>query len=233
MVEVLFGESEATFMKIAIENGAISADSEKIICLDLKLDIGNIKEDIDSDHRNKLMEYVSKGETIRIWYSNTPHDMCGFYYLCNLLKGFSNEILSVKLPDYIQVDDIVLSYENWGEVLPEKFDTFLKYEKKISQMEINLFSSKWEELVKDNSPLRAVVNGQLIGVPIDFYDYLIYKYIGDKPIKEVALIGEILATHLLGVEDWWYASRIQYMIENNKIKIVEDSHNEYLRVISI
>lgn len=266
MIEVLFGESEAAGMKIAKEKGVIFGRQEKVICMASMLDIGHIREEIDSDYRqnlifnmytqngydnsqdvlkelkkagkqyvdekNRLMDYVSKGETIRIWYSNAPYAMCGFYYICDLLKNVSNEIFVLKLPEYVQIDNnITASYQSFGEVMPDKFDMFLRYEKKISQTEKRMFANRWLELVEDNSPLRAVVNGQLIGVSEDFYDNFIYKHIGFEPIKEVRLIGDIIGNYQLGISDWWYASRIEYMIENNKIKIVEDSERKYLRTI--
>ena len=265
MIEVLFGESDAEALKIAIEKRVISGSTEKVICLALMLDIGDIRENIDSTYRQNLifdmytengydnseetlkelrnavrqyadeqsrfMDYVLKGEPIRIWYSNAPYDMCGFYYICHILKDISNEIFIVKLPEYIQIQDMVLAYQGWGQIVAENFDTFIRYEKKISRIEKIMFSNKWLELVEDNSPLRAVVNKQLIGVPVDFYDHLIYKHLGFEPIKEVQLIGDIMSKYQLGVGDWWYASRIEYMIHNNKIKIVEDCVNKYERII--
>lgn len=266
MIEVLFGESEAASMKIAIEKGVISGSVDKVICLALMLDIGDIRENIESPYRQELifdmytqngydnseesleelqkvgrkyidehqkfMKYALKGEPIRIWYSNAPYAMCGFYYVCNILEDISNEIFTVKLPEYIQIQDTVIAYENWGEVVPEKFGEFIRYEKKMSKIEIIIFANNWLELVDDNSHLRAVVNGQLIGVPVDFYDHLIYKHIKFKHIKEVGLIGEILGIYQLGIGDWWYESRIEHMIENNKIRIVEDSDKKYERIIS-
>ncbi len=266
MIEVLFGESEAASMKATIEEGVISGSTDKVICLALMLDIGDIRENIDSPYRDelifdmyaqhvydyteesleevkqigrkyieehdKLIKYALEGESIRIWYSNAPYAMSGFYYVCNILKDISNEIFTVKLPEYIQIQDAVMAYEKWGEVIPEKFSELIKYEKKMSKIEKIMFANNWLELVEDNSPLRAVVNGRLIGVPIDFYDHLIYKHLKFKHIKEVGLIGEILGYYPLGVEDWWYASRIDYMIDNNKIRIVEDSDNKYERTIS-
>lgn len=266
MVEILFGENGATSMKMAIEKGVISGTLENVICLDLILDIGNIREKVDSTYRqnlifdmytqngydnsedtlkelqevknqyidehNRLMDYVLKGEPIRIWYSNTPYDMCGFYYICDLLKDVSNEISAVKLPGYIQIHDVIVLYQSWGEIIPEKFSAFIKYGKRISQMERKLFGDDWLKLIEDNSPLRATINGQLIGVPVDFYDHLIYKYLKVKPMKEIQLIGSILENYPIGVGEWWYASRIEHMIENNKIKILEDSDMKYLRILS-
>ena len=47
MIEVLFGESEAAAMKISKEKGIIVGDSEKVICLALMLDIGDILDIIN------------------------------------------------------------------------------------------------------------------------------------------------------------------------------------------
>ena len=268
MIEVLFDESAAATMQMAKKEGIINGDKEEVICLALMLDIGDIREDADSQYRgnliyemytqnsydnspetlkelknigsiyaneqNRLIEYVSKGESIRIWYSNAPYSICGFYYVCNLLRDTSNEIFTVKLPDYIKEDEgIVIEYKRWGETPFEKFDIFLRNEKKISKIETKVFSDYWLELKNDNSPLRAVVNGQLIGVPEDFYDYLIYKSLSKGAMKEVRLIGDILGQYPLGISDWWYASRIEKMIENNKINIIEDSDRKYTRTISM
>ena len=68
-------------------------------------------------------------------------------------------------------------------------------------------------------------------VPEDFYDFLIWKHLSDKPRKEARVIGDILGTSMLGVGDWWYAKRIEYYIDRGDILIVEDSANTYARVI--
>ena len=69
-------------------------------------------------------------------------------------------------------------------------------------------------------------------VPEDFYDFLIWKHLSDKPRKEARVIGDILGTSMLGVGDWWYAKRIEYYIDRGDILIVEDSANTYARVIN-
>lgn len=37
-----------------------------------------------------------------------------------------------------------------------------------------MYALEWTDLVNENSPLRAVINGKLIGVPEDFYDFRIW-----------------------------------------------------------
>lgn len=182
----------------------------------------------------RLKRYLADGKPIRVWYSDAPYSKCGFYQLCAGLQKYQNEISAVKLPEYrIRTDNTIVSYKNWGEVAAEEFAGFLYCEKKLSKEEIRMYAILWSILQEDNSPLRAVVNGKLIGVPEDFYDFLIWKRITRKPIKEARLIGEILGHNQLGVGDWWYAKRIDYFIQNGKIKIVEDSENSYARTICL
>ena len=233
MIEVLFAESEAASMKAAKntiviakadgptsiwmagkkrpperERGAwIEGTSDEVICLGFMLDIGNIKEEIDSEYRKKLIysmyaqeqwgraettdaelqkagdcyctelqrlhNYLRDGESIRIWYSEAPYSMCGFYYLCSILRNYKNEIHAVRMPRYKVCPNGIVSYQNWGEVAAEEFAGFLNFEKELSEEEITMYSILWNTLREDNSPLRAAVNGKILGVPEEFYDFLI------------------------------------------------------------
>jgi hypothetical protein len=137
----------------------------------------------------------------------------------------------VKLSEHVVREDCIVSYANWGEVAAEEFAGFLSYEKILTEDEFRMYAQNWTDLVSENAPLRAVISGQLISVPEDFYDFLIWKHLSDKPRKEARVIGDILGTSMLGVGDWWYAKRIEYYIDRGDILIVEDSANTYARVI--
>ena len=291
MIEILFGESEACAMKaaknkvvIASVNGPasvwmagkktpppkpfsgwIEGTSEEVICLGFMMDIGNIKESMDSSYRRELIysmyaqnqwgqdeeleeelknvgdvyikelkrlkNYLDLGESVRIWYSDAPYSRCGLYSLCQMLKDNEIAISVVKLPEYVVREKETTIYQSWCEVSAEEFAGFLPYEKSLSKEEVRMYAALWSELVEDNSPLRAVVNGRVIGVPEDFYDFLIWKRLKNVPVKEARLIGEILGHTQLGVGDWWYARRIEYYLKQGKIHIVEDSENKYARII--
>lgn len=182
----------------------------------------------------RLRAYLAEGESIRIWYSDAPYSRCGFCHLCAGLQKYQNEISVVKLPEYkVRPDASIVSYTNWSEVAAEEFAGFLTCEQKLSKEEIRMNAILWKGLQEDNSPLRAVVNGKLVGVAKDFYDFLIWKRITRKPIKEARLIGDIFGHNQIGVGDWWYAKRIDYYIQTGKIRIVEDSENKYARTICL
>lgn len=52
MIEVLFGESEASAMKITLKSGKLGSDA---VCLAFALEIGDIRKPVTSDYRAKLL----------------------------------------------------------------------------------------------------------------------------------------------------------------------------------
>ena len=218
MIEVLFGESEAASMKAAKSTVVLSktdgptaiwtagkkkpprkekgqwiqGTDDEVICLGFMMDIGDIQEKSDSEYRKNLIYslyaqeqwgknedidrelravgdiYCSElarlrndlenGEPIRIWYSDAPYSLCGFYHLCSWLKNCDH-------------------------------------------------------------------------VPEDFYDFLLWGSLTQKPEKEARIIGNLLGKFRIGVGDFWFSKRIDYFIKKGKIKILRDSENKYERVI--
>lgn len=53
MIEIMFGESEAGSMKMA--KRCEDENDEKVTCLGFLLDIGNIREPVDSIYRKELI----------------------------------------------------------------------------------------------------------------------------------------------------------------------------------
>ena len=189
--------------------------------------------DIYANELQRLKRFLEEGEAIRIWYSDAPYSRCGFYSLCRLLLKYDNEIRVVRLPEYVAREKRIICYRHWGEVSAEEFAGFLPLEKTLTRDEVKMYAALWNELVVDNSPLRAVINGRVVGVPEDFYDFLLWKRLTRKPVKEARLIGDILGYYQFGVGDGWYARRIDYHISQGNIHIAEDSENKYARQICI
>ena len=293
MVEVLFGGSEAGAMKAAKStviygktdgptsvfiagkkkplernfSGWVQGTAEEVICLGFMLDIGDIREAVDSSYRKDLIysmyaqeqwgkdaemdaelrqagdyyvnerirleKYLEDGEAVRVWYSDAPYSRCGFYSLCELLLNYENDVRIVKLPEYRVQTNAIVSRQNWGEVAAEEFAGFLPQEKKFAKEELQMYAQLWSGLKEENSPLRAFVNGKLISVKEDFYDFLIWGSLTKKPVKEARLLGNILGHYQISVGDWWYAKRIEHFIEQGKIKVTTDSENKYARMICL
>lgn len=201
-------------------------------CIDPEMEADSKRRaDYPAEELGRLEKFLKDGEAVRVWYSDAPYSKCGFYSLCTLLQEYDNDIRYVKLPEYRALADCIVCTRDWGEICAEEFAAFLPYEKKLSKAEVRMSAGLWGELAADNSPLRAVVNGRLAGVSEDFYDFLIWKRITQKPVKEARLIGDILGCYPIGIRDWWYAWRIDCFMETGKIKVVEDSENRYARTI--
>lgn len=250
-------------LKKQFEGQAVGGNSQDVVYIGFFLDIGDISGDIDGverqnvfrkvwgrydiDHMNqmqffqsqrkdmeKLLSAAKDGMSIRIWKSDAPYSTCGFYFVCNLLKNIDCNISIVSLPKYWPIDEnTIVEYSNWGEVDAGKFYEFLPLEKPLTQIEKRILSDYWHDLMKENAPLRTIINGKLTSVSEDFYDFIIIKNLPDHDFNMAQFIGKLLGEYSLGISDSWYAWRIDKMIEENKLKIVEmkDSSHPYGKVL--
>lgn len=184
-----------------------------------------------SEQLERLLAYLKGGEPIRIWYCSAPYSMCGLLWLCSLLENYDREVYAVEMPRVVTKNNNAHCYNSWGEVEPQKLADFLPLQRKLPRAEIRKNAFDWKRLQSENAPLRAVINGVVISVPANFYDFLIRKYLGNEPIREAVLIGRILGENPLGIGDWWYALRIDKLIKAGKIEVVFDSDKKYERIL--
>ena len=184
---------------------------ECVYCL---ADLKETKKTLD-----ELIRRSRTGETIRIWYSDQPYEYCGVcWFLSELKKRVEKlpRICRIKLPNLVESENTMINYMGWGGVSPEEFYKFLPLQKEVTPVFISAAAFKWSELQEENSPLRAVINGNVQSVPEDFYDSFIRKEIDkmDHEFPEAVLIGHILGKYQLGIGDIWIALRIEKMIES-------------------
>ena len=71
-------------------------------------------------------------------------------------------------------DGTVVLYSGWGEVAPHQWGHLASYGQKLPVNYMYALSFRWQQLKKENAPLRAVVNRQLVSVPETFYDSLFF-----------------------------------------------------------
>ena len=180
----------------------------------------------------RLRQFAKEGESIRLWYSDAPYSLCGLYHVCSLLEKQDCKISVVKLPSHMSLSDTTLQvFTSWGEVEAGKFYQFLNLEKELNVCERREFARRWMELKEENAPLRAVINGTLTGVNEDFYDFVIRKELPEGEFVMARLIGAILGKYHFGVGDWWYAKRIDEMIAQGEIEVVEERKELYRRIL--
>lgn len=179
-------------------------------------------KEMDRDIK-KLVSAAENGTPIRIWKSNAPFSVCGFYFVCHLLMHIDCEITVITLPEYRVAGSTITSYRDWAEVEHGHLHQFLPLAQSLTKYEKRMFGSRWQELAGENAPLRAVVNGRLISVPENFYDFIICENIPEGEFKMGNLMGSILCKGYLGISDGWLAYRINKMIEGNTLAVISES----------
>ena len=167
----------------------------------------------------KSLERVrSAREPVRIWTSRNPDEFCGFCHILTELPE-NTDIRVVELPEYEVFGKEIRTYSSWGELGPYELGRFQTLERPLSATERRYFSMLWRTMQQENSPLRAMVNGQLLSVGADFYDGIILREIEKQPreFHEGRLIGEILGRYQLGLGDSLIALRIEEFISRGML----------------
>lgn len=232
---------------LGLSVGDISEDTPKsarrdVLCelARFNLSLPGIMEQIDRsiDSAAKgladVLNRSANGETVRLWYSNQPDEMCGFYWMTaqlNSLKSQCGPISMVKLPPYEQKEDGTLVTRNgWGDVSPGEWYKFLPLERPMSLVFRRSITAQWRSLQEENAPLRAVLNGHLVSAPADFYDSFIRRELAkaSDEFHEASIIGNIIGRFQLGIGDGWIANRIETMIKSGELEIVTQAPEDDL-----
>ncbi|HWR23329.1 MAG TPA: DUF3658 domain-containing protein [Feifaniaceae bacterium] len=194
---------------------------------DMEESVGRYWDDCVAD-LNKLTARAKDGEPVRIWYSDAPYSLCGFYGTVDRLKNCACRISAVRLPGCMPIGEReTRSAVSWGEISPGAFAHYLPLECEIPDPVRRWISMEWDTQKRENAPLRIALNGKLHGVGMDFYDPFIRKEIPEGAFKVGRLIGLVLGKHQLGIGDWLIAQRILNMVESGELAVIERDSGFY------
>ena len=135
------------------------------------------------EQMNKLflvLNRAQEGETIRIWYDHTPEMLCGFAFVVFLINKLGNcaaKIHSVCLNDH---PELSTRYDRLAQLCPDECEDLLSVERCLTAEERSIIAQKWDALCKQDYPLRTVLDGEIVGVPIDYYDGMIKESIPEN-----------------------------------------------------
>jgi len=226
----------------AVPMGGNSAD---IYGFNLVLSIGDISENQPGIKRKQALERLygvypndvgcqaareifnrANVDLLRVWYSNQPDEMCGFYWFMEQLnqwKAYGGQVSVVKLPEW-EADEKgnIVRKTGWGEVAPEEWYRYVALQKPVLPVFIQSCAAHWRELQKENAPLRAVLNGRLVSASEKLYDDFILREIAaeGEEFQEAMIVGRVLGKYQLGIGDFWVAFRIEEMIRAGKLEAV-------------
>jgi hypothetical protein len=180
---------------------------------------------------DRFRESARTEEPVRIWWSDAPGEICGFYWAMNIIKDSVGPVTSVKLPPCYSVNDGYTIFNGTGDLSPEWFSKLLGLERSVKPAERKAVAFEWNKLAAENAPLRAVINGHLYSVPIDFYDFVLQRFINNTGCRVIEIIGKAISSGPIGISDWWYAWRLQAMIDSGKLKMVKKNKTFYASII--
>lgn len=175
------------------------------------------------DVLEEVCSRISAGESVRIWYSNQPDELCGLFWFMaqiNQLELQNGQVILVALPDW-ETDDNgnALTNSGWGGVSPGDWHRHLALQKIATLAFCSGCVSHWNRLQQENAPLRAMLNGRLVSMPETLYDEFIIREIEaeENEFLEAMIIGRVLGKYELGIGDAWVAQRIEVMISSGSL----------------
>ena len=181
-------------------------------------------------------------EPVRIWTSQNPDERCGLAWTAAQLEPLGLDRLTVtvvELPEFIRAGwapvelpdpavwdgqpgaplpqpdgSVVVSPTGWGEIEPHQFGRLAALARPVPMGELRALAHQWRMLMRENAPLRAVLNGRLVSVPENLYDPFLWREIDAQPeeFQEAMVIGRVLGRYQLGIGDGWAALRIEDFI---------------------
>ncbi|MGE4277714.1 MAG: DUF3658 domain-containing protein [Lawsonibacter sp.] len=185
------------------------------------------KEDL-----NMVRERAKAGDSLRIWYSNQPDELCGLSWFMDQLTRWEipdHQVFMVKLPDW-ETDKTgrLVRKSGWGEVEPEGWHRYLPLETPVPAAFRQSCALDWQVLQGENAPLRAMLNGRLVSVPDTLYDDFILREIAaeDDEFQEAGVIGRVLGKYQLGIGDAWVALRIEEMLQAGALEAVSAAEED-------
>lgn len=184
-----------------------------------------------NENLKAVQERTELGESLRIWYSNRPDEMCGLYWFMwhlNQWKVCDEQVSIVKLPEWETCEKGIVRKSSWGEVGPGEWHKYLALQRTVSTIFIKSCANHWQELQVENAPLRAVLNGQLVSLSEKLYDDFILREIAaeSEEFQEAMIIGRVLGKYQLGISDSWIALRIEEMISAGKLTVMSKVHED-------
>lgn len=173
-----------------------------------------------------LLTRAGAGEAVRVWTGPGPDDACGLAWLAHTLRPLGLEKVSVTqvvLPDFWEEPDgTVVRWTGWGEMEPWMWGRLAQTGRRLPANVLQDLAGTWQDLQKENAPLRAVVNGRLMSVPEDWYDPFLRREIAARPAEFSAaqVVGTVLGKYQLGIGDGELTCRLEAMVQGGELQQV-------------
>ena len=236
--------------RISSLSPAINSYSNDLLCLQLHLDKGDLscgihsaerKDYIQSIYSKELQDTINiekkielmaqDGKHFRIWYSHMSYSICGFYFVCSILRKYQCTVSTVELTQWMRSKDLFYS---WGQINEMSEKDILSLQKSIQKDQLNRLADEWIRLVSNKKKLRVCVNGRIQCVNDDFFDMIILAIMDCNEITIKCLLEEVSKEYPFIMDDYFCIFRVLYLIQHRYIRITEKNDNIYrVKIIKV
>lgn len=178
-----------------------------------------------------LQKRAARGEAVRIWTDRTPAGACGLLFASHLLRDAPGPLWAVPLTKcYHRPDSVKVVAAHWGEVAPKELEAFADPPVLLDQTARRDLAQQWANLQQENAPLRVMENGAVHSAEITHYDGLVLSACPDHPCRAAELIGRLVSQQL-GIDDWFWAERVQALLEAGALRLVEPREDKFYEAV--
>lgn len=198
------------------QGGEIAGNAHDVACLCLQLDYGDISAlEADVHARNGVLQALyghcpgmaqerletsQKGlaralqaPQIRLWIGEQDAcDLTAAFWLCHLLRGREVQMHTVLLPQMEWRGGEIRMASGAADFDAEQMSRHVERSVEIPAQARRYMAGRWQELQRENAPLRAMINGRVESVPEDFYDRMLLREIPQGEWRMGAVLARAL-----------------------------------------
>ncbi len=179
-----------------------------------------------------LDELINTRDNIRIWVDNTPDALCGLYFVSHILKDRDNDISIIEYSDFAENNDGDFSeLRGFEDFNANMLLNALQFERPLNGEDIAKYAKNWENLKKENAPLRAILNNEVVSTNIDFYDEKIRAEFDSEGDFIAKIIGRAMFLQKVPTNDVFIAKRIRHFISNSKLSVIDNEDAGFYEMI--
>ncbi|CAJ1228054.1 hypothetical protein LZY01_18840 [Levilactobacillus zymae] len=200
----------------------LRAAGHAVLALPLALQVGNLKRLADPQdafwtdsgqafQRNQarvrqLKKVIATGDALTVWVSDTADDQLGYWWLCSMLGAASNRLTQVTVP-LMGPGPTLGTWQTWAHLGEVVWPLKRVNRRDIAVTERSAAGVAWSGMVRQASALRVLLNGNLVAVPVTFYDNLLRAQL--RPSRSLRQVAAATWLRLpSGPPIWWYEWRL-------------------------
>ena len=108
--------------------------------------------------------------------------------------------------------------------MPGEAAIFYSRQRRVPGCEAKLLYRRWEQLVRENAPLRVLQNGKPVSAPVGYYDEAILANTPEEETRAAVVVGRT-AGLISRINDCFIFERIRALALAGRLEIVKNGGN--------